>query len=244
MVFPVVMYGCESWTVKKAEHRRLMLLNCGVGEDSWESLGLQGDPTSPFWRRSTLGFRWKDWCWSWSPSTLATSCKELTHWKKLWCWEGLGAGGEGDDRGWDGWMVSQTRWTWVWVNSGRWWWTGRPGMLRFMGSQRVGHNGVNELNWTELKLLRACKWLQSKKEYVISLKTCDALNPKRTWFVHINMYSIIHRYVQGLFYLKGLFVFFLNNNPFPWHCLFYSSLIIIFETILLNYSINTEMCTV
>ena len=62
MVFPVVMYGCDSWTVKKTEHRRMMLLNCGVGEDSWESLGLQGDPTSPFWRRSALGFLWKEWC--------------------------------------------------------------------------------------------------------------------------------------------------------------------------------------
>ena len=62
MVFPMVMYGCESWTVKKAELRRMMLLNCGVGEDSWESLGLQGDPTSPFWRRSALGFLWKEWC--------------------------------------------------------------------------------------------------------------------------------------------------------------------------------------
>ena len=72
---------------------------------------------------------------------------ELTHWKRLWCWEGLGAGGEGDDRGWDGWMVSQTRWTWVWVNSGRWWWTGRPGVLRFVGSQRVGHDWATELNW-------------------------------------------------------------------------------------------------
>ena len=81
-----------------------MLLNCGVGEDSWESLGQQGDSTSPFWRRSALGFLWKEWCWSWNSSTLATSFKELTHWKRLWCWEGLGAGGEGDDRGWDGWM--------------------------------------------------------------------------------------------------------------------------------------------
>ena len=61
-VFPVVMYGCESWTIKKAEHRRIDALNCGVGEDSWESLGLQGDPTSPFWRRSALGFLWKEWC--------------------------------------------------------------------------------------------------------------------------------------------------------------------------------------
>ena len=94
-----------------------MLLNCGVGEDSWESLGLQGDPTSPFWRRSALGFLWKEWCYSWNSSILATSCEVLTHWKRLWCWEGLGAGGEGDDRGWDGWMASLTRWTWVWVNS-------------------------------------------------------------------------------------------------------------------------------
>ena len=76
---------------------------------------------------------------------LSTSCEELTHWKRLWCWEELGARGEGDDRGWDGWMASLTQWTWVWVSSGRWWWTGRPGVLRFMGSQRVGHDWVTEL---------------------------------------------------------------------------------------------------
>ena len=69
-----------------------------------------------------------------------------THWKRLWCWEGLGAVGERDDRGWDGWMASRTWWTWVWVNSGRWWWTGRPGMLQFMGSQRIGHDWATELN--------------------------------------------------------------------------------------------------
>ena len=91
----------------------------------------------------------KDWSWSWNSKTLATSCKELTHWKRLWCWEGLGAEGEGDDRGWDGWMASLTRWMWVWVNSGSWWWTGRPGMLQFMGSQIVGHDWATELNWTE-----------------------------------------------------------------------------------------------
>ena len=67
---------------------------------------------------------------------------------KDWCWEGLGAGGEGDDRGWDGWMSSLTRWTWVWVNSGSWWWTGRPGMLRFMG--REESDTTEQLNWTEL----------------------------------------------------------------------------------------------
>ena len=79
--------------------------------------------------------------------TLATWCKELTHWKRPWCWEGLGAGGEGDNRGWDGWMVSPTQWTWVWVSSGSWWWTGRPGMLWFMVSQRVGHDWATELKW-------------------------------------------------------------------------------------------------
>ena len=73
-------------------------------------------------------------------------CKELTHLKRPWCWEGLRAGGEGDDRGWNGWMASPTQWTWVWVNSGSWWWTGRAGLLRFMGLQRVGHDWATELN--------------------------------------------------------------------------------------------------
>ena len=150
MVFPVVMYRCESWTVKKAECRKSDAFgNCGVGEDSWESLRLQGDPTSLPQRRSVLSVHWKDWCWSWNSNTLATSWEELTHWKRPWCWEGLGAGGEGDDRRWDGWMASLARWTWVWVNSGSWWWTGRPGVLWFMGSQRVRHDWATELNSTE-----------------------------------------------------------------------------------------------
>ena len=134
---------------RKLNAEELMLLNCGVGEDSSESLGLPGDPTSPSWRRSVLGVHWKDWCWSWNSSTLATSCQELTHWKRPWCWEGLGAGGEGGDREWDDWMVSPTLWTRVWVNSRSWWWTGRPGVLRFMGFQRVGPDWVTEMNWTE-----------------------------------------------------------------------------------------------
>ena len=88
------------------------------------------------------------WCWSWNSNTLATWGKELTHWKRPWCWERLKVGGEADDRGWDGWMASPTQWTWVWVNSGSWWWTGRPGVLQSMGSQRVGHDWATELNWT------------------------------------------------------------------------------------------------
>ena len=141
-----------------------MLLNCGVGEDCWESLELQGDPTSPFWRRSALGFLWKEWCQSWNSSTLATSCEELTHWKRPWCWEGLGAGGEGDDRGWDGWMASLTGWTWVWVNSGSWWWTGRPGVLRFMGSQRVSHDWATDLIWSDLMKIKKKKKLLVKMQ--------------------------------------------------------------------------------
>ena len=142
----------------------LMLLNCDVGEDSCESFALQGDPTSPFWRRSALGFLWKEWCWSWNSNTLASSCEELTHWKRLWCWEGLGAGGEGEDRGWDGWTASLTQWTWVWVNSGSLWWTGRPGVLWFMGSQRVGHDWATELNWTEFKIFYSVKITIKRKK--------------------------------------------------------------------------------
>ena len=96
------------------------------------------------------GVHWKDWCWSWNSNTLATWCEDLTHLKRPWCWERLRAGREGDDRAWDGWMASPTQWTWVWVNSGSWWWTGRPDVLRFMGSQRVGHDWVTELNWWNL----------------------------------------------------------------------------------------------
>ena len=68
---------------------------------------------------------------------------------RTWCWERLRARGEGDDRGWDGWMASSTQWTWVWVNSGSWWWTGRPAVLWFMGSQRVGHDS-EQLNWNDI----------------------------------------------------------------------------------------------
>ena len=130
-----------------------MLLNCGVGEDSWESLVLQGDPTSPSEGKSVLNIHWKDWCWSWISNTLATWCEELTHLKRHWCWEWLKVGEEGDDRGWDGWMTSLIQWTWVWVNSGSWWWTGRPDVLQSMGSQRVGHDWATELtDWLLTKL--------------------------------------------------------------------------------------------
>ena len=100
-----------------------------------------------------------DWCWSWNSNTLATWWEELTHWKRPWCWETLKVGGEGDDRGWDGWMASLTQWTWVWVNSGSWWWTGRPGVLQSMGSQTVRHDWAIELNWLNQRRTSLWKWL-------------------------------------------------------------------------------------
>ena len=121
-----------------------MLLNSGVGADSWESLGLQGDPTSPSSRKSVLNIHWKDWCCSWNSNTLVTCCEKLTHLKRPWCWEWLKTGEEGNNRGWDGWMASLTQWAWLWASSGIWWWTGRPGMLQSMALQRVGQDLVTE----------------------------------------------------------------------------------------------------
>ena len=145
MVFPVVMYGCESWTIKKAEWQgidvfelwywRRLLRVPWIARRSNQSI-----------LKEVLNVHWKDWCWSWNASTLATWCEELTHWKRPWCWERLKAGGEGDDRGWDGWMSSQTQWTSISVNSGSWWWTGKPGVLQSMGSEKVGHDWETELN--------------------------------------------------------------------------------------------------
>ena len=159
-----------------------MLLNCGIGEDSWESLGLQGDPTSPSLRRSVLNVHLKDWCWS--CNTLATWCEKLTHWKRPWCWERLKAGGEGDDRGWDGWKAPLTRWTWVWGNSRSWWWTGRPGMPQSMRSQRVGHNWATELNWTD------CILQGTVLEYQICFIFC-VFNVLFVWKVVQTYYSTI-----------------------------------------------------
>ena len=97
---------------------------------------------------SVLSVHWKDWCWSWNSNTLATWWEELTHLKRPCCWERLKQEGEGDDRGWDGWMASPTQWTWVWVSSMSWYWTGRPGVMQSLRFQRVRYSWVTELNWT------------------------------------------------------------------------------------------------
>ena len=151
-VLPVVIYGCESWTIKKVQCWRIDAFELWCWRRLWESLGLQGDPTSPSWRKSVLNIHWKDWCWSWNSNTLATWSKEVTHWKRPWCWERLKVGGGGDDRGWDGCLASLTRWTWVWKSSRSWWWTGKPGMLQSMQLKRVGHDWETELNRITEKL--------------------------------------------------------------------------------------------
>ena len=149
------MYGCESWTVKKAERQRIDAF------ELWCWRRLLSVPWTA--RRSNLSIlkEISPGC-SLEGPMLKLKLQYFGHlmrradsWKRPWCWEGLGTGEEGDNRGWDGWMASLTRGTWVWVNAGTHtppWWTGRPCMLGFMGSQRVGHDWATELNWT-LKLL-------------------------------------------------------------------------------------------
>ena len=142
MVFPVVMYGCESWTVKKAECWRIDAFELWC----WRRL-LRVPWTARRSNQSILKeispVHWKDWCWSWNSNTLAIWCEELIHLKRPGCWETLRAGGEGDDRGWDGWMASLTQWTWV------------SGLVMDREAWRAAVHGVKKsrtwlTNWTEL----------------------------------------------------------------------------------------------
>ena len=140
MVFPVVMYGCESWTIWKSEHwrtdafelwcwRRLLRVPLTARRSNQSIL----KEISPKYSLEELMLKLKLQYFDY----LMQRADSLD---KAWCWERLKAGGKGDNRGWDGWMVSLTQWTWVWASSGRWWWTGKPGMLQSMGSQRIRHD--------------------------------------------------------------------------------------------------------
>ena len=149
MVFLVVVYGCESWMVKKAERQRIDAFELCCGRRLLRVPWIARRSNQSILKEISPGCSLEGLMLKLKLQYLATSCEELTHWKRTWFWKALGAGGEGDDRGWDGWMASPTRLTWVWVDSGVWWWTGRPGVLRFMGLQRVGHDWVTELNWAE-----------------------------------------------------------------------------------------------
>ena len=124
-----------------------MLFNCGVGEDSWEFLGLQGDPTSPSKGDQSWVFIGRTDAEAATPILWPPDAKSWFIWKDPDV-EKIEGRKRRDDRGWDGWMASLTQWTWVWVNSWSWWWTGRPGVLQSMGSQRVGHDWATELDWS------------------------------------------------------------------------------------------------
>ena len=147
----VVMYGCENWAVKKAECQRIDAFE----QWCWKRL-LRVPWTARKSNRSIL----KEISPRISLEGLMLNLKLQYFGHLMWRVDslektlklgGMGAGGEGDARGWDGWMASRTRWTLVWVNSGSWWWTRRPDVLRFMGSQRVRHNWVTEVNFLPLE---------------------------------------------------------------------------------------------
>ena len=172
-VFPVVMYGCESWTIKKAEHWKI---------DAFELWCWRRLLRVPWTARRSNQSILKEISPGCSLEGLMLKLKlqyfghlmrRVDSLKKTLMLGGIGGrrrrGGEGDDRGWDGWMASPTRWTWVWVNSRSWWWTGWPGVLRFMGSQRVGHDWVTELNWY-LFSNRICKRVLECRQYIHMLR--------------------------------------------------------------------------
>ena len=150
MVFPVVMYGCESWTIKKAEHGRIDAFGLWCWRKllrvSWAARRSNQSILKDIGPGCSLAGH--QWCWSWNSNTLATWCDKLTHLERDWCWASLKLEGEGDDRGWDDWMVSPTQWTWVWVNSGV---GDGQGGLACCGSCSLKESHTTErLNWTEL----------------------------------------------------------------------------------------------
>ena len=150
MVFPVVMYGCESWTIKKAECWRIDSFELWC----WRRL-LRVPWTARKSNQSILkeispGCALEELMLKLKLQYFGHQMRKADSTEKTLMLGKIEGRRKGDDRGWDGWMASPTQWTWVWVDSGSWWWTGRPGVLRLMGSQRVRHDWVTELNWTEL----------------------------------------------------------------------------------------------
>ena len=187
MVFPVVMYGCESSTIKKAECRRTDAFELWC----WKKL-LRVPGTARRFNQSILKEIGPEYSMDGLMLKLKLQyfghlCEELTHWKRPRCCKRLKAG-EGDDRGWDGWMASPTWWTWVWADSRSWWWTGKPGVLQSMRSQRVRHDWATELNWSTIDGI--VKWYvhaQLLKSYQILCNPIDCSLPG----------SLVHQILQA-----------------------------------------------
>ena len=141
MVFPVVMYECESWTIKKAEHWRIDAFELWILRVLWT----ERRSNQYILKETSSENPLEGWCWSWNSNTLSTWCKELTPWKRPWYEEKLKAG-EGDKRGWDVWMSSPT-WTWVWAGYRSLWWTGKPSVPQSMAHKET--DMTEWRNWTD-----------------------------------------------------------------------------------------------
>ena len=183
IVFPAVMYGCEIWTIKKAEHQKTDAFKYDVGEDSWESLGLQGDQTS----QSILQENYLEY--SLEGMILKLKLQYFGHLRqragsleKTLMLGKVEAGGERDHRGWDGWMAPPTQWTWVWANSRRQWRTRKPGVLQCIGPQRVRHDWA-----TEKQRMRSINNLQS------SIDTCWLEVARKENHGHLLMFVMSYR---------------------------------------------------
>ena len=224
VVFPVVMYECESWTIKKAEHRRTDVFKLWY----WRRL-----LRVPWTAKRSNQYVLKEICPEYSleglivklkSNTLVTWWEELTHWKRPWCWERLEAGGEWN-RGWDGWMASLTWWTRVWASSGSWWWAGKPGVLQSMGSQRVGHDrdGTELIGFTAVisPLLKVSSKLIQFRPCWLSLNH-NRFSPERRW-LSLKTTAIVHSpaVITSLFFLSvSLFLLYyicLFVLPFRFH---------------------------
>ena len=151
MVFPVIMCGCESWTVKKAEYQRIDDLELWCWRRLLRVPWTARRSNQSIVKEISPGCSLEGMMLKLKLQYFGHLMRRVDSLEEALMLGGIRAGGEGDDRGWDGWMASWTWWTWVWVNSRSWWWTGRPGVLQFMGSQRVRHDWATELNWTERK---------------------------------------------------------------------------------------------
>ena len=157
MVSPVVMYGCESW---KAEHRRIDAFELWCWRRLLRVPWTTRRPNQSILKEISPEYSLEGWMLKLKLQYFG-HLMQRTDWP--WCWERLKAGEEGDDRGWDGWMASPTRWIWVWASSGSWWWTGKPGVRQSMMSQRVRQDWVTELSWYNVTVYRYLQGIKCGK---------------------------------------------------------------------------------